>query len=349
MKPAYFTFGLIATLYAGNAVAADFGYNANSIAAHNIIGMQHYIVNRAIVLPEHDNVTPRIKQKAQDPDAYGEMIYYGEYGDDTGVLPLIGRSGGDTSNAYIGATWEHMDEELKFKSYPHMDTTLNLGMLEFGNNHETLYNRPLDLKFFGGYVGGDIENNGVDIDQNGGFFGVLAHQSIDDFDLNFVADFGLMANDVNDMTTAKNFNNVWVAVNLDAAYKFAIDEHLVLRPNVRGGYMWIFSPNYVLKNGENIDNKNFGAFELTPGIDIISDLGNGWSIGARGAYVMNFVSGGETYVEYAKIEKLKTDNYFEYSIKIEKYVDDLFFGINVGCHDGGRTGWFGDLTIKYLF
>ena len=109
MKPAYFTFGLIATLYAGNAVAADFGYNANSIAAHNIIGMQHYIVNRAIVLPEHDNVTPRIKQKAQDPDAYGEMIYYGEYGDDTGVLPLIGRSGGDTSNAYIGATWEHMD------------------------------------------------------------------------------------------------------------------------------------------------------------------------------------------------------------------------------------------------
>jgi hypothetical protein len=207
----------------------------------------------------------------------------------------------------------------------------------------------LDLKFFGGYVGGDIENNGVDIDQNGGFFGVLAHQSIDDFDLNFVADFGLMANDVNDMTTAKNFNNVWVAVNLDAAYKFAIDEHLVLRPNVRGRYMWIFSPNYVLKNGENIDNKNFGAFELTPGIDIISDLGNGWSIGARGAYVMNFVSGGETYVEYAKIEKLKTDNYFEYSIKIEKYVDDLFFGINVGRHDGGRTGWFGGLTIKYLF
>ena len=28
---------------------------------------------------------------------------------------------------------------------------------------------------------------------------------------------------------------------------------------------------------------------------------------------------------------------------------DLNFGLNVGRHDGGRTGWFGGVNIKYLF
>lgn len=352
MKPGYFTFGLIATLVAGNAVAVDLGYNTNSIAAHNIMAIQHTIVNRAIVLPAQTgakNVVRDERKEPRNPDEYGEMIYYGEYGDDTGILPLVGRNGGDASNAYIGADWQHIDENVKFKSYPHMDTTMDLGMIEFGNNYETLYGRPLDLKFFGGYVGGRIKNDAVRIGQDGGFVGIFAHQSIDNFDINVVGNFGLMINNVRNLPTTDDFNNVWVSINADAAYNIAIDEYVVLRPNVRGGYMWIYSPNYELKNGENINNKNFGVFELTPAVDLVANIDDGWSIGARGAYVMNFVNGGETYVEYSKISKLKTDDYFEYGIRVEKNMDNLNFGINAGRHDGGRTGWFGGATIKYLF
>ena len=348
MKSAYWTIGLITAMYAGAASAYDFGYNSNAIAAYNIMAMQHSIVNKAVVLPMHDRARTTLTT-TDNPEEYGEMLYYGEYGDDTGVLPLVGRNGGDATNVYIGATWQHTDENVKFKSYPHMDTTMDLAMIEFGNNGETLYERPLDLKFFGGYVGGDIKNTYANIGQNGGFFGMMAHQNIYDFDISAIANFGLMANNVHNMTTAKDFNNVWMAINLDVAYNFMIDETIVLRPNVRAGYMWIYSPNYVLKNGENIDNKNFGTFELTPGVDIISHIGHGWTLSAHGAYVMNFVDGGETYLEYSKIPELDTNYYFEYGIGIEKSSGDFDFGINVGRHDGGRTGWFGDLTIKYLF
>ena len=348
MKPAFFTFGLIATLCGGNAMADDFTYAANGVAAYNIMAMQHNIVNRAIILPTRRDAK-KTENNAVDAEQYGEMLYYGEYGDDTGVLPLTGRNGGDVSNAYIGADWQHIDENVKFKSHPHMDATMDLAMIEFGNNFETMYGRPLDLKFFGGYVGGDIKNQELRISQGGGFIGIFAHRTVDNFDINAVGNFGLMINNVRKLPTTDEFNNIWVSVNMDVAYNFAIDEYIVLKPNVRGGYTWIYSPNYELKNGQNINNKNFSVFELTPAIDANINVGDGWTIGARGAYVMNFVDGGETYVEYSKISSIESKDYFEYGIKIEKSVDDLNFGINVGRHDGGRTGWFGGATIKYLF
>lgn len=349
MKPRYFTFGLIATMCAGNSFAADLAYNANSIAAHNIMAVQHTIVNRATVLPVRENTPAKADDTTKDSDDYGEMVYYGEYGDDTGILPLVGRNGGDNSNAYIGADWQHIDDKVKFKSYPHMDTNLDFGIIEFGNNYETLYGRPLDLKFFGGYVGGRTKNDAVRIGQDGGFVGILAHQGIDNLDINVVGNFGLMVNDVRELPTTDDFNNIWASINLGLAYNFVVDEYVVIRPNVRGGYMWIYSPNYELKNGENINNKNFAVFELTPGVEFDANIGNGWLIGAHGAYVMNFTNGGETYVAYSRIEKIKIDDYFEYGIKIEKHMGDLNFGLNVGRHDGGRTGWFGGVNIKYLF
>ena len=349
MKPRHFIFSLIATMCTRNALATGLAYNANSIAAHNIMSMQHAIVNRAVILPMHGVPTTKMNKTIKEPDKYGEMVFYGEYGDDTGILPLTGRNGGDTSNAYIGADWQHIYEKVKFKTYPHMNTNIDLGMVEFGNNYETLYGRPLDLKFFGGYVGGNIKNGDIRIGQDGGFIGIFAHQKVYNFDINAVGNFGLIINDVRELPTTSDFNNVWVSANIDAAYNFIVDEYVVLRPNVRGGYMWIHSPNYELKNGININNKNFAIFELTPAIDFIADIGNGWSIGARGSYVMNFVNGGDTYLEYSKISKLETDDYFEYGIKVEKYINDLNFGISAGRHDGGRTGWFGTVMIKYLF
>ena len=349
MKPTYLTLGLIATFVGGNATASDFGYHANGIAGVNIAAMQHNIVNHAIVLPAPTNIASKIGAKNNPSDIYGEMLYYGEYGDDTGILPLVGRNGGDASSAYIGANWQHVDESVKFKSYAKMDTTMDLGMVEFGNKYNAMFNRPLDIKFFGGYVGGDIKNSEVRIDQDGGFIGVAAHQRINRLNINAVADFGLMANNARTLPATDKFNNLWFAINVDASYDFAIDDVMILRSSVRGGYMWITAPNYILANNEYVNNKDIAVAELTPAIDLVANIGDGWLMDARGAYVMNFVSGGRTYVDYTQISKLKTDNYFEYGISIMKSVGDLNFGANVGRHDGGRRGWFGGANVKYIF
>lgn len=350
MKTRYFTIGLIATFGAGAATAGEFQYMVNGVAAHNIMAMQHNISNRAVVLPPRTKVMRTKNDVANtDADEYGEMIYYGEYGDDTGILPLIGRSGGDFATAYVSADWQHFDETVKFKSYSHMDTRMDLGMVEFGNNHETLNGNPLDMKFFGGYVGGTIKNDDISMGQDGGFIGAAAHQQIENLDISVIANLGLMVNNVRRPTTTDDFNNIWAAATLDAAYNIALDKNVVLRPNFRAGYMWIYSPNYVLNDGRDVNNKNLGVLELTPGVDLNTNIGDGWSIGARGAYIINFVNGGETYLEYSKLPKLRSKDYFEYGINIEKSVDNLNFGLNVGRHDGGRSGWFGGAKIRYLF
>lgn len=350
MKLRYFTFCLIAAFGANASNANDFQYMVNGVATHNIMAMQHNISNRAIILPVRTKVTHTKNNVANtDTDEYGEMIYYGEYGDDTGILPLIGRSGGDFATAYVGADWQHFDETVQIKSYSHMNTNMDLGMVEFGNNHETLNRNPLDMKFFGGYVGGTIKNDDMSMGQDGGFIGALAHQQIENLDISIVANLGLMMNNVRRPTDNDNFNNLWAAINADVAYNLALDDRITFRPNFRAGYMWIHSPNYVLDDGRDVNNKNLGVLELTPGAEIIARIGDGWSIGAHGAYIINFVNGGETYIEYSKLPKIKTKDYFEYGIYVGKYINNLSLGLNAGRHDGGRTGWYGGATIKYLF
>lgn len=349
MKSRYLFIGLITATFGGNAFAAGFGYMANGAATYNIMAAQHAIYNRASVIPIRTYSPTRTVKNDRDADEYGEMIYYGEYGDDTGILPLVGHSGGDMTNAYVGLTWQHMDEDVKFKSNHTMDTDMDLVMAEVGNNHALITDDPLDMKFFGGYIGGHMKNNDMKINQDGGFIGVFARQSVGDFDIGVIANLGLMMNDAKTNPKTDEFNNLWATIGANVSYNFMIDDDVVLRPGVYGAYMWISGPNYVLDNGDNIDNKNSGVFELTPTVDLDAHLGSGWIVGAHGAYVMNFVNGGETYVNYAKLSKLKLDDYFEYGIKIEKYVGDFHLGVNAGRHDGGRAGWFGGATVRYLF
>ncbi len=349
MNSRYLMLGLIATACGGNAMAAGFGYMSNDVAAYNIVAAQHTIQARASLIPIRAYAPTRTNAPASDSDEYGEMIYYGEYGDDTGILPLVGHSGGDMTNAYVGMTWQHMDEDVKFNANHTMDSAMDLAMIEFGNNHALIIEQPLDMKFFGGYVGGNIKNNDMKINQDGGFVGAYAHQAIEDFDIGVIANLGLMMNDPATTPHTDEFNNLWAAIGVNASYNFMIDDDVVLRPGISGAYMWISGPNYVLDNGDNIDNKNFGVFELTPTVDLNAHLGHGWIVGAHGAYVMNFVNGGETFVNYTKISKLELDDYFEYGIKIEKYVGDFHLGVNAGRHDGGRAGWFGGATVRYLF
>lgn len=351
MNIRHLSIGMVTILFGGPALAGEFAYMSNGVSAHNIMAMQRAISNQAIVLPvRHNTTAPKIVQQHSGPDAYGEMLYYGEYGDDTGILPLIGRGGGDeNANAHIGASWQHFDEDAKFDSWTKMDTRMDLVMIEFGNNRELFNNRPADIKFFGGYAGGHAKNDDMRIEHDGGFIGSFVNHNINGLNLGILANLGFMVNDVKTNPASDNFNNMWVGLNANITYDFEISDHIIMRPGVRGGYMWIYSPNYKLHNGDKIDNKNFNAFELTPAIDFITHLDPGWSIGANVAYVLNFVDGGEIRVNDSKISDLDIDNYFEYGLKIEKHIADFDISVNVGRHDGGRSGWNGGITFKYLF
>ena len=91
-----------ATMFGTAANATDLMPYANTVTAHVIAGIQHTISNRALVgTPRTGRAVQTNRTVRESPDRYGTMRYYGEFGDDTGILPMLsrGRAGGDEQEA----------------------------------------------------------------------------------------------------------------------------------------------------------------------------------------------------------------------------------------------------------
>jgi len=344
-------YALIGILITSVAHSADFGLYANSVSAHNIAAAQHEIANRVFTPMGKKSSQPRARvvQKPitenQDPDSYGEMLYYGEFGDDTGVLPLIkGRSGGEGTDEYFRIGWQHFSDNVKFKSNPHLKSTSDLAFVAYGNEFDATR-----IEFFGGYSGAHTKNDVMDIDTDGAFIGASFGKKFGDLELSAMADLGLTINDMNLTIYGDDFNNFYAGIMANAAYTYDFEDVIFLRPALRAGYTWINSANYISKDGKNISNKDFGFFELTPMLDIYHYIGDGLSIGGHVGYVMNFRTGGGTQVNYVGVPKLDINNYFEYGIVLSQNFDGFTLNINLGRHDGARNGWNGGAEFKYVF
>ena len=351
-------YALIGILVSSVAHSADFGLYANSVSAHNIAAAQHEIANR-VFMPMGKTLATggRVQTKTEpvaektavettdDSDAYGEMLYYGEFGDDTGVLPLVkGRSGGEGTDEYFRIGWQHFSDNVKFKSNPHLKSTSDLAFIAYGNEFNASR-----MEFFGGYSGAHTKNNAMDIDTDGAFIGASFGKRFGDLELAAMADFGLAINDVGSAMYGDDFNNFYAGIMANAAYTYGFDGGVFLRPAFRAGYTWVNSASYISKDGNNIGNKDFGFFELTPMLDIYHDVGDGLSIGGHFGYVMNFVTGGTQRVNYETVPELKIKDYFEYGINLSQNFEGFSLNINIGRHDGARNGWNGGAEFKYVF
>ena len=344
-------YALIGILVSSVAHSADFGLYANSVSAHNIAAAQHEIANRVFTPMGKKSIRPsaQVAEKPapekHDPDSYGEMLYYGEFGDDTGVLPLVtGRTGGDASDEYLRIGWQHFSDNVKFKSNPHLKSTSDLAFIAYGNEFNASR-----MEFFGGYSGAHTKNNAIDMDTDGAFIGASFGKKFGDLELAAMADFGIAANDVTSDVYGDDFNNFYAGIMANAAYTYGFDGGVFLRPALRAGYTWVNSASYITKAGTNVSNKDFGFFELTPMLDVTGDVGDGFSIGAHVGYVLNFKTGGATNIDYINIPQLDINNYFEYGITLAQNFEGFSINLNLGRHDGARNGWNGGAEFKYVF
>jgi len=356
MKAQYALIGLFVTSVAHSA---DFGVYANSVSAHSIAAAQHAISNKVFVpMGKRSVATAPVKEiepepepepapkEKNDPDAYGGMLYYGEFGDDTGVLPLAtGRGGGDVvADEFLRIAWQHFSDDVKAKPYPKLKSTSDLIFAGYGREFNASR-----LEFFGGYAGNHTKNNALDIDSDGAFIGASFGKKIDNVEIAAMADFGIAANDVNSTIYGGDLNNIYLGFMANVAYEYSIDDVVFLRPAFRAGYTWVNSANYISTGDEHVTNQDFNFFELTPMFDILGNVADGFSVGAHVGYVINMAAGGRTRVDYAAIPKLDSDNYFEYGIGISQEFDGFNLNINFGRHDGTRSGWNGGAEFRYMF
>ena len=358
--------------YIKEADASSQHLYANYLSANNIAAIQHSIMTNAIntfegslanSLSGQSNILRNKKRtKKENPKdlygrlpLYGTMHLYGEYGDDgfEKDVNVKGRNGGDEYGRPVlnsmWLNWNHFDEDTKFQNYDVLDSDYDLIMLGFAGGEAQLGIGISEWGFFGGYTGGQQTNDFINIEENGGYIGFYSGYNIQNFNLSFAINAGSLYNNAENIYGSDKYANTWAGAALNATYNIRLDDTFTLQPGFYAGYTWIGFADYISISNENISNKNFNVFEITPSLRAIKHVGKGWFgyIGVK--YVFTSTNGGDIMVDSINYDKLDINNYSEYGIGIEKSIDKFNISFHINRHDGGRYGWNGGFNLKYIF
>ena len=354
--------GLLLLTATPNANAFSAQMYANTISAHNIGVIQHTITTNAFnsfkgsmaTALGKDTPTP---QTNEDPHKtygrapmYGTASIYGEYNDDG----RAGRSGGDTLNANaalnnLWVNWYHLGDNAKFDDFSRLEMKYDTIMFGIAGGQTKMLNGLSKWGLYTGYVGGTQENKDINIDGNGGYFGIYNGNTFGNLSLFATVNGGVLNNSAETMFGSDEFTNFWLGGAIDATYDYALDATFTLQPGTHIGYTWVRAEDYQTTSGSYLENEPMGLIEFTPHISAIKHIGNGWIGAINLKYTMLFTTGGDTIANSATIPELDFGNFTEYTLSLEKSVYNFNFSANFGRRDGARDGWIGGLNIKYLF
>ncbi|MBQ2017332.1 MAG: autotransporter domain-containing protein [Alphaproteobacteria bacterium] len=335
-------------------------FYTNAISAHNIATFQHSIAHTAFASfdgPMARAVTHKKSnplQESENPNKtyghtpmYGTMSLYGEFNDN-------GRSGGDNfnprqtiSNAWLN--WQHIGNDTKFDEIAHLNSKYNLYMGGLTSGRTKFSTGHAAWGIYTGYLDGEAINQDVNIDAQGGFFGIYNRYQNHKINISTTINSGAVNNTADTLFGIDEITNFWVGGNVNATYNITLDNTFTLQPNAQIGYTWIKSENYTSASGETVSNDAFNMIEFTPGISAIKHIGNNWfgEIGVK--HIMIFDNGGDITVNNAPLAELTNHSFTEYAISLEKAVGPVALRANIGRRDGSRSGWIGGLNFKYLF
>ena len=355
--------GAFVAFGSGNLFATPVSHmHANGITANNIAVMQHSIMLDAFnnfdgsvtqIIGEYteplQKPAPEEPAKPQQIDRYGEMLFYGEYGDD-GTVFLSGRNGGDSSDTTdsVWIDWQHAQDYAKFDGFKRVNSHYDLISLGFADE-------PLDKKAntfynvggFGGFVTAREDAHSVKLSETGEYAGVYYAYYTHGLMLQTAANFGVLFNDAKSEYGKHDFTNMWAGGALNATYNLYLDEISVLQPGIYAGYTWIHTDGY--EPQPSVASDNFHLFEVSPSLRVMTSLVKGWYNSMSVRYVFNFANGGETRNAGVALPELELLNYFEYGFTTEKNIDRFNFSASINRRDGGRTGWLFNVHMKYMF
>ncbi len=358
---------LLALSTISNANASDAYMHANTISAHNIATIQHTITQTAFssfagsmrgTMGAQKQRTKFIGAQAlENPmttyghaPMYGTAPLYGEYNDDGSA----GRSGGDTFNSdaalnSIWINWQHLGDNAKFDDFARLESDANTFMLGLAGGQSEFAGGLSKWGLYMGFVDGEQQNNDITLDEQGGYLGIYNGTTFGNLGLYGTINGGALNNNVTTIYGEDEYTNFWVGGAVNITYDIALDPTFTLQPALHVGYTWIRSEDYTSASGDILKNDAFSMTEVTPTLRAIKHIANGWFGALNAKYVMIFANGGNTTVNNLSISELESDNYVEYSLSLEKYINHINVSANIGRREGARDGWIGGLNIKYAF
>ena len=350
------------TPYAADAAPVS-RFQSSNVITNNIAAMQHSIMLNAFnnfgaeldlgEYSEHKEmamIAPEEPHTNNEP-VYGEMLFYGEYGDDTGIdKQESGHNGGDaTDSNYNWFAWRHAQDKAKLSNYDKIDSRYDLVSMGFSNQPKQSGDGFYQFGGFGGLTLAHEDADTVKLDENGGYIGLFQGYNTHRFHIYVAGDTGLLFSDAKSSLGDYDFTHFWAGVAANASYDIVLNERLILEPGMYMGYTYIHSSGYESDTGHELSLAGSHMLEATPSLSAMLNFNNGWFGMASARYVFNFPYVGDIKVAGVTMPALELKDYSEVELSVNKNTERFGFSANIGYHNGGRTGWFGGIQVRYVF
>lgn len=343
-------------LYANQITARNIGAFQQSISTAVFGASDYYAVHIGHEAPSRITRPDRDISKKEDIATYGTLpIYgsaplYGEWNDDGSIT---GRNGGDTftpKNFSVWLRWTHGNTNEKFEDFKELNNRTDLIIGGIGGNRTKVAAGYFNLGAFAGHIDGRQRNKYIHLDEKGGFLGLYAAYNISR--ARTVASFtvGKIDNEMPYNIGGGSYDNTWIDASAETTYDILLDYTFTLQPGLRIGYTWVKSGDYAALEHIHVTNDNFSLFLISPQINAIKNIGNGWFGKAHFRYAFRKDTGGDIHTSAdAKVRSLDTGNYIEYGLGLEKTFRSLNASVDINRQDGARRGWVGGAHLKYVF
>jgi len=221
-------------------------------------------------------------------------------------------------------------DEFTYGTYVGVDSAVK----ELGSKWSLIYSA------YAGYNGSEQKFEGVHIQQSGGLMGMSALVYKENFWTSITVNVGALNANADTMYGPENFNMFTSGVATKTGYNFELQGgNYILQPNVQFSYSYVDTEDHKNASGVAIVADDLHAFQLVPGLRLISNVSQEWQPYIDVRMVWNLNDKSSFTADGHELPSLSMDPYVEYSAGTQwHYSENIRFNAAVMMRAAGRRG-----------
>ena len=270
----------------------------------------------------------------------------------TAMMP-VSPAGLASGDVMAGRAWMRpfmSDEEVSLDNGPKVDNRV-WGMLVGLDSRKVYFDNCWDGVFSGyvGTTGSRQKYDGVRINQKAAVVGASAMFKRGEFWTGLTANVMYGDGKAHTRFGTDDFHNLSTGFAMKAGRNFYLGDGFTLQPSFMGSYTYVKTSDYTTSAGVDIDSDAIQIVQLTPGLRLMWDVGNGWMPYIGYSYYWNLVDDSKVKANNVVLPEISVKPYSEYALGVIKEWDVVDSYFQLVYRNGGREGFDLQAGVSYEF
>ncbi len=270
----------------------------------------------------------------------------------TAMMP-VSPAGLASGDVMAGRVWMRpfmSDEEVSLDNGPKVDNRV-WGMLVGLDSRKVYFDNCWDGVFSGyvGTTGSRQKYDGVRINQKAAVLGASAMFKRGEFWTGLTANVMYGDGKAHTRFGTDDFHNLSTGFAMKAGRNFYLGDGFTLQPSFMGSYTYVKTSDYTTSAGVDIDSDAIQIVQLTPGLRLMWDAGNGWMPYIGYSYYWNLVDDSKVKANNVVLPEISVKPYSEYALGVIKEWDVVDSYFQLVYRNGGREGIDLQAGVSYEF